>query len=101
MSERYTMRTATYEPTLYMDNGSILSDEQVLDLLNQLSTVTAQRDAAVEALKQIANELAAIHPYPDNPGLMEWPVTGEADALCLHTAYDTAKAAIAAAGEAP
>jgi hypothetical protein len=51
MSERYTMRTATYEPTLYMDNGSILSDEQVLDLLNQLSTVTAQRDAAVEACK--------------------------------------------------
>jgi hypothetical protein len=68
-------------------------------MLARAKTAEAQRDAAVEALKQIANELAAIHPYPDNPGLMEWPVTGEADALCLHTAYDTAKAAIAAAGE--
>ena len=58
MSERYTMRTATYEPTLYMDNGSILSDEQVLDLLNQLSTVTAQRDAANEELHATTFDVA-------------------------------------------
>jgi regulator of replication initiation timing len=134
MSERYA--AANYGDDEILSQVQSVNGETIASLRTQLSTVTAQRDAAneefhattldvahwrtvaeclqverdrlkkerdaaVEALKQIANELAAIHPYPDNPGLMEWPVTGEADALCLHTAYDTAKAAIAAAGEAP
>ena len=79
MSERYA--AAHYGDDEMLSQVQSVNGETIASLRTQLSTVTAQRDAAVEALRNAEKVLKALR-FDDNNEIVQ-----------------TIKAAIAAAGE--